>query len=99
MKPSKKAQLRFRAQVRDLTQSRYRAMPVPVLVNRVNAYVRGWGVYFGAGHRGTVFNKMNQFVYGRMLRQLKGRSQRHLRPPAGCSYYRYIYERLGVHRL
>ena len=99
MKPSRKAQERFRSQMRELTQRRYRARPIAVLVERVNAYLRGWRQYFGQGHRGTVFNNMNSFVYGRMLRQMKGRSQRHLRPSADLTYYRFIYERLGVVRL
>ena len=72
---------------------------IATVASRVNAYLRGWGQYFGQGHRGTVFKCMNQFVYGRMTRHLRGRSQRHLRPPADYTYYRFIYERLKVVRL
>ena len=74
-------------------------MPVPVLAERLNACLRGWRQYFGQGHRGTGFKHVNQFVFGRMLRQLKGRSQRHLRPPVDYTYYRFVYERPGVVRL
>lgn len=99
MKPSKKAQQRFREQVRELTQSRYCGTPIPTVVGRLNAYLRGWRQYFNQGNRGKVFNHANQYVYDRMVRHLKRRSQRHLRPPGDHSYYQFVYQRLGVARL
>jgi RNA-directed DNA polymerase len=99
MKPSKKAQQRFREQVRELTQSRYGGTPIPTVVGWLNAYLRGWRQYYNQGNRGKVFNRANQYIYDRMVRHLKRRSQRHLRPPGDLSYFQFVYQRLGVVRL
>jgi len=52
--------------------------------------------YFGAFHRGKIIGKADSFVYDRMVRHLKRRSQRGVRPPANTSWYRLIHGRLGV---
>ena len=99
LKPSKKTQQRFRDRVRDLTLSRWNGLPIPVVVDRLNYYLVGWSNYFGQAHKGKVFSKSNQFVYDRMVRHLKRRSQRHFRLPEGMSWYAMVYQRLGVQRI
>lgn len=71
------------------TNGRWTAERLPARVEAV----------FNQGNRGKVFNHANQYVYDRMVRHLKRRSQRHLRPPGDHTYYQFVYQRLGVARL
>jgi len=52
--------------------------------------------YFGAFHRGHIFNEADGFVYDRMARHLTRRSQRGVRPPQGTSWYSRIREKARV---
>jgi RNA-directed DNA polymerase len=70
----------------------------PELIDGVNRWLAGWGNYFRHGHPGRVFASMNSFVQNRLRRHLRRRSQRHLRPPEGMSFYAYM-QRLGLRRL
>jgi len=95
-KPTPKSQKRFRERVQTLTARNRGAVPVDVLCGQLNQYLVGWMRYFGEFHRGRIMNKADGFVYDRMVRHLKRRSQRGYRPPADASWYRLIRERLGV---
>lgn len=99
LKPSRRSLHRFRGRVRELTAARWALLPPAVLIARLNPYLRGWANYFGRHHRGKLLNKADAFVYDRMVRHLKRRSQRGLRPPEGMSWYRLIHDRLGTVRL
>jgi RNA-directed DNA polymerase len=96
--PSAKAQARAREKLRELTDHRRCSVPIPEIIDEVNRWQRGWGNYFRHGHPGRVFASLNGFVQNRMRRHLKRRSQRHLRPPEGVSFYAYL-QRLGLQRL
>ena len=98
-KPSPRSQKRFRDRVRTLTGTPRRAVPIAKIRNELNRYMAGWIQYFGAFHRGKVINKADMYVYDRMVRQLKRRSQRGVRPPQGVSWYRFVHEHIGVARL
>jgi RNA-directed DNA polymerase len=96
--PSAKAQARAREKLRELTDHRRCSVPIPEIIDEVNRWQRGWGNYFRHGHPGRVFASLNGIVQNRMRRHLKRRSQRHLRPPEGVSFYAYL-QRLGLQRL
>ena len=59
--PSPKATGRLRARIRDLTGSANSGKDVKQLL-------RGWGNYFRTGNADREFNKMDRFVYERLLR-------------------------------
>lgn len=99
VKPSKKSRQRFRDRVRDLTVRQTNQHSITEVVKRLNHYLEGWANYFGQIHKGKVFNQANHYVYNRMVRHLKHRSQRHLRLPAGMSWYGMVYQRMGVLRI
>jgi RNA-directed DNA polymerase len=96
--PSAKAQARAREKLRELTGRHRRSAPIPEVIEEVNRWLVGWGNYFRHGHPGRVFASLNCFVQNRMRRHLRRRSQRHLRPPEGVSFYAYL-QRLGLRRL
>jgi len=95
-KPSPRSLQRFRDRVRSLTVRNRGAVPIGVLCGQLNRFTVGWMQYFGVFHRGKIIGKADSFVFGRMVRHLKRRSQRGVRPPANSSWYRLIHGRLGV---
>lgn len=99
LKPSLRSQQRFRDRVCSLTGSNRCAVPIDVIALQLNRYMAGWIQYFGTFHRGKIINKADCFVYDRMVRHLKRRSQRGVRPSHGASWYRFIRLHLGVARL
>ena len=98
-KPSPCSQQRFRDRIRGLTASNRGAIPIARVCAQINRYLAGWVQYFGEFHRGKLFGKADGYVYDRMVRHLKRRSQRGVRPPQGSSWYQLIHGHLGVSRL
>jgi RNA-directed DNA polymerase len=99
LKPAPKSLQRFRDRVRSLTGGNRCAVPLGLLVAQLNRYMAGWIQYFGAFHRGKLISKADSYVYNRMVRHLKRRSQRGLRPPPGHSWFHLIYNDLGTNRM
>jgi len=97
--PSKKSLAKARTAIRDLTDSRYGGLPIGLVVARLNRFLIGWSNYFATGYPRQAFRSINRYVHLRLMRHLKRRSQRSLRPPEGMSWYALIYQRLGVVQL
>jgi len=96
VKPSPRSRQRFRDRVRSLTARSREGVPIDQLCRQVRRYTAGWVQYFGAFNRGRLISRADSYVYERMYRHLKDRSQRGVRPPQGTSWYRLIRERLGI---
>lgn len=96
LKPSPRSQQRFRDRVRSMTGSNRGNVPIDKLRNQLNRYLAGWMQYFGAFHRGQVINKADGFVRDRMVRHLKRRSQRGVRPSHGAKWYQFVHVHLGI---
>lgn len=92
---SKKAQLRARDKLRDLTSARHCWMPIADVVDRVNALLRGWLGYFSCGHPANARWNLVRFAETRIVRHLRRRSQRPYRPPEGVSFYQHVHD-LGL---
>jgi RNA-directed DNA polymerase len=99
MKPSKKSVLRLHQRIRELAAKSKSLVPPEILVGRVNAYLRGWKAYFGHGHRGKVFSKVDYYVSDHLMRHFKRRSQKGLRPPEGTTWYELLTKRFGLMRV
>jgi RNA-directed DNA polymerase len=97
--PSAKACTRERSQLRGLINARCSHVPIPELIGRVNAQVRGWAGYFRHGRSRPAFRALNWYLQQRMVRHLKRRSQRPYRPPEGVSWYAHLYRQLGLVQL
>lgn len=99
MVPSAKACARERDKIRDMINAKHCFVPIPELILRLNRQLIGWSNYFNKGRSRPAFRSMNWFVYQRIVRHLKRRSQRPYRPPVGVSWYEHIYKQLGLVQL
>ena len=95
IEPSSEALAREREALRELVNKRRCLVPLPELIGKVNKHLRGWANYFRFGHHKLAFHKVNWFVYDRLYRHLKRRSQRPWRPPEGVSAYAQ-FKRMGL---
>ena len=99
VEPSAKSCVRERAALRELINGRTTYVPIPELLDKVNRQVKGWANYFGHFHQGVRFQRMNTFLCHRVVKHLKRRSQRPVRPPNGMTWYGFVYNHLGLIRL
>ena len=95
--PSKASIKRFHATVHELT-SKGRS-PINDVVKRLNQYLVGWSNYFDTGYPSKTFNALNAHIQRRLWQFLRRLSQRPFKPPEGMSWYKLIYEKLGVYKL
>src|SRR5262245_41062798 len=94
--PSAKAMEKHRNELRDLISKEQAFVPLPLLVQHVNQYRRGWAAYFQFGHPRGAYRVSNAFTIERLTRHLRRRSQRACRPPAGMTTYQFLTKRLGL---
>jgi RNA-directed DNA polymerase len=88
--PSKKALQWERNTIREMTGPKMCFKPVTDLIQEVNAQYRGWANYFRYGYPRKAFRLMNWYVRERLIRHMRRRSQRPMRPPQGVSYYKHL---------
>jgi len=93
--PSKKALVRERQKLKEMTGPKMCFKPSDELIGEVNRHLRGWANYFNRGYPRDAFRQLNAFVRERLTRHLKRRSQRPYRPPKGVTWYAQL-ERLGL---
>lgn len=95
LEPSRKAQARERAALRELIHPGQCHTPLPELIKRVNRQVRGWGQYFCLGYPRKAYRGINHFVQARLGKHLRRRSQRGWRAREGVSSYAHL-KHLGL---
>lgn len=95
MAPSKKAVIKEKEVIKEMTSSRYNCLPIPVVIDRLNRQVKGWVEYFNKGYPRKSFRHINKFIMDRFAKHLKRRSQRRYRPPEGISVYKHFRD-LGL---
>jgi len=88
--PSPAAMARTRQRLRERISSRHCWMPLPDLIQSINAYLRGWRDYFSLGYTRMAYRAVNHFVQWRLIRHLDRRSQRRFRWPKDQSTYAYL---------
>ena len=86
---------RFRDEVRKRTR-RTAGVSLPMLVDRLNAYLRGWGEYFKRAQASGVLDRLDQWI-ARRVRAYRAKRWRN-------TYWRrypdqYLYGQLGLVRL
>jgi RNA-directed DNA polymerase len=94
--PSAKSCAEERDVIRDILSPRHCFVPIPDLIKPLNQQLEGWGIYFSKGHSRRAIRRMNWFVFNRMVKHLKRRSQRPYRPPEGVSWYSHVHDKLGL---
>jgi RNA-directed DNA polymerase len=96
--PSKKALMKERAVLRDLTSSRYCFKPIPDLIADLNRNLQGWAAYFRIGYPGEAYRNLNYYLQQRLRIHLSRPSQRRYRVPKGISLYAHLRQ-LGLQPL
>jgi RNA-directed DNA polymerase len=96
--PSKKALMKERAKLRELTDSRLCFKPIPDLIQELNRNLQGWAAYFRFGYPSVAYRNLNQYVQHRLRIHLRRRSQRPYRAPADTSFYAH-FRKLGLRYL
>ncbi len=64
--PTRKAMQRARDRIRELTLRSRLRLPVDVVVEDVNRFLRGWSAYFRYGNSADQFDKINRYARERM---------------------------------
>ena len=97
--PSPKAMKRIRDRVHEITDVRGRqSRNMGELIERLNPVLRGWGNYFRTGNADREFNKLDDYVYGRVLRWQWRRGGQRTRYRFDRWPRKRLYES-GLHRL
>ena len=96
--PSKKALMKERATLRDMTSSRFCFKPIPALIEDLNRNLEGWAAYFSYGYPSQAYGNLNHYVQQRLRIHLRRRSQRPYRAPKGISLYAHLRQ-LGLRSL
>jgi RNA-directed DNA polymerase len=97
--PSQRAMKRIRSRVKELTPRAacHRSMREHIAL--LNPVLRGWGNYFGSGNAAEKFSQVDTYVYARLVRLLRHRKGRHLRPGEAAGWTPDYFRALGLHRL
>ncbi|MBI2921698.1 MAG: group II intron reverse transcriptase/maturase [Planctomycetes bacterium] len=98
MTPSAKAMQRAREALRQRTTPSRGLVPIQTLIADLNRFLKGWAAYFRLGNPSHAFSSLNHFVYWRLYRHLRRRSQRPYRPPAEVGLTGHL-RRLGLVQL
>ena len=97
--PSPKAMTRVRERIHQLTSARRSGVrDVKEIVTSLTPVLRGWGNYFRTGNADREFNRIDHYVYNRILRWLKRRGGQ----SGHQCYKKWPSERLyglGLHKL
>lgn len=98
VEPSRKAEQRLRDTIRERTGPRWGWMPLPIMIGRLNQTLQGWAGYFHYGHPRRVANRLDGYVFDRLWRHLRRRSQRRYKIPSDESLVAHL-RRLGLQDL
>lgn len=95
--PSPKARQRLRDRVREITDRRNNGKDVKQIIAELNPVLRGWGNYFRSGTCTREFHRLDDFVYGRMVRWLHRRGGQ--RTQRSILWTPSHFYGMGLHRL
>jgi group II intron reverse transcriptase/maturase len=97
--PSRRAMVRVRTRVRDLTTRRRCHLDLRLVIADVNRVIRGWGQYFRTGNAAGKFVQIDQYVEAR-LRGLRRKRVDGRASSARIDFGdRAFFEALGLYRL
>ena len=98
IRPSRKAQRRIKAEIKNLTCRRTLALPTEVIIQRLNEVVRGWVGYFYYGNCSKDFSALRWHLEERVRTYLRRKHQRKSRGYKAYPY-NYLYETLGLFKI
>jgi len=93
--PSKKSMQTQRQWLREAIAAKHCFEPLPQMIERLNAHLKGWRNYFSLGHPRREYRQLNYQLLQRMAHHLQRRSQRAYRVPEGVSVYAHL-QKMGL---
>lgn len=100
VEPSKRAEQRIKARIKELTARHRAPVPMPRLIAEVNQVLRGWSGYFHYGHCTKVFGRVRWFAEERVRTQLRERHKVRTRWRGWQRFtHAFIHDRLGLFKL
>jgi RNA-directed DNA polymerase len=97
--PSVRSMTRARARIKALTARSQVGWQLPVVIERLNRFLRGWGNYFRTGNAGTKFRQIERYVEWRLFRLLVKKRGRNLRPGQAAAWTRTWFHDQGLYKL
>jgi RNA-directed DNA polymerase len=98
IRPSRKALARIKAECKNLTSRRTLALPTEVVIQSLNAAVRGWAGYFYYGNCSKDFSALRNFLEERVRIYLRRKHQKKSRGYQAYPYI-YLYDTLGLFKI
>jgi group II intron reverse transcriptase/maturase len=98
IRPSRNAQRRIKAEVKNLTCRRTLALATEVVIQKLNEAVRGWVGYFHYGNCTKDFSALRWFLEERVRIYLRRKHQKKSRGYKAYPY-NYLYETLGLFKI
>ncbi len=98
--PSARSMKRVRQRVKEMTgRNRNGVKDVRVIIRDINPVLRGWGNYFRTGNAAAKFNRIDSYVWRRLLRFMVKRKGRNLRAGEVLRWTREFFHGHGLYRL
>jgi RNA-directed DNA polymerase len=97
--PSQRSTKRARARVKALTGRSQVGMELPVVIERLSLFLRGWGNYFRTGNAATKFRTLDRHVEWRLKRLLIKKRGRNLHAGQADRWTRAWFHDQGLHQL
>jgi RNA-directed DNA polymerase len=97
--PSLRSMKRARARVKALTGRSQVGMELPVVIERLNLFLRGWGNYFRTGNAATKFVTLDRYVRWRLFRLMVKKRGRNLHAGQADRWTRAWFHDQGLHQL
>lgn len=100
VEPSRRAERRIKARIKELTARRRVPVPRPRLIAEVNQVLRGWSGYFHYGHCTRVFGRVRWYTEERVRTHLRERHKVRTRWRGWQRFpHAYIHDHLGLFKL
>jgi RNA-directed DNA polymerase len=97
--PSVRSMKRARSRIKALTGRSQVGQQLPVVIARLNRFLRGWGNYFRTGNAADKFVAMDTYVWWRLRRLLIKKRGRNLRAHQANRWTSAWFHDQGLHQL
>jgi group II intron reverse transcriptase/maturase len=97
--PSQRSMQRIRQRVKELTPRARCHADIRTIIADLNPIIRGWGQYFRTGNPDTRFNRIDAYVWRRLLALRVARKGRTVQPGEVTRWSSEFFHSLGLYRL
>jgi RNA-directed DNA polymerase len=97
--PSQRAMKKARERIRALTSRKQIGAELPLVIERLNLFLRGWGNYFRTGNASDKFRQLDRYVWWRLFRLLVKKRGRNLRAGQADRWTEAWFHDQGLHKL